>query len=198
MGLPDVAEGCLGQLNSSRSTNRCSSPFFGDVLTDCNQRYAGGAAIFHIGYRVHLTRRSHADEERCLRCHHRKGNSSKDNPPVTCGEAPAGNKSGRHGAWNPHSKRPDTSWLAIRLAYSGAMGTVWITFATENNVDGDVDYLAQEIGRCGLRTRMHPMFPGEDEKIDRPDTRFLSRPEQSDAWILYASSEGLPEGRPKG
>ena len=75
------------------------------------------------------------------------------------------------------------------------MGTVWITFATENNVDGDIDYLAQEIGRCGLRTRMHPMFPGEDEKIDRLIPAFLSRPEQSDAWILYASSEGLPQGR---
>jgi hypothetical protein len=75
------------------------------------------------------------------------------------------------------------------------MGTVWITFATENNIDGDIDYLAQEIGRCGLRTRMHPMFPGEDDKLDRLIPAFLSRPEQSDAWILYGSSEGLPEGR---
>jgi hypothetical protein len=83
----------------------------------------------------------------------------------------------------------------MRLAYSGAMGTVWITFATENNIDGDIDYLAQEIGHCGLRTRMHPMFPGEDEKIDRLMPAFLARPEQSDAWILYASPEGLPDGR---
>ena len=75
------------------------------------------------------------------------------------------------------------------------MGTVWITFATEDNVDGDVDYLAQEIGRTGLRTRQHPMFPGEDDKIDRLMPAFLSRPDQCDAWILYASGRTLEGGR---
>ena len=58
--------------------------------------------------------------------------------------------------------RTQGAWL-----YSGAMGTVWITFATEDNVDGDVDYLAQEISRGGMRTRQHPLFVGEDDKIDR-------------------------------
>ena len=75
------------------------------------------------------------------------------------------------------------------------MATVWITFATEDNVDGDIDYLAQEISRCGWKTRMHPMFPGEDEKIDRLMPAFLAKPEQSDAWILYGSSKALEHGR---
>lgn len=75
------------------------------------------------------------------------------------------------------------------------MGTVWITFATEDNVDGDIDYLAQEISRSGWKTRMHPMFPNEDEKIDRLIPAFLSKPEQSDAWILYASPRALAGGR---
>src|SRR3954447_5674123 len=75
------------------------------------------------------------------------------------------------------------------------MATVWITFATEDNVDGDIDYLAQEISRCGWKTRMHPMFPGEDEKIDRLMPAFLARPEQSDAWILYGSTIALGGGR---
>lgn len=75
------------------------------------------------------------------------------------------------------------------------MATVWITFATEDNVDGDIDYLAQEISRCGWKTRMHPMFPGEDEKIDRLMPAFLARPEQSDAWILYGSAKALEDGR---
>ncbi|HYI93236.1 MAG TPA: hypothetical protein VEX68_06810 [Bryobacteraceae bacterium] len=71
------------------------------------------------------------------------------------------------------------------------MGFVWITFATENNIDGDIDYLAQEISRSGLRTRLHPLFPGEDDKIDRLMPAFLGRPDQCDAWILYASAESL-------
>src|SRR6478672_1846560 len=75
------------------------------------------------------------------------------------------------------------------------MGTVWITFATEDNVDGDVDYLAQEISRSGIRTRQHPLFVGEDDKIDRLMPAFLGRPDQSDAWILYASRKTLEGGR---
>ena len=75
------------------------------------------------------------------------------------------------------------------------MPTVWITFATEDNVQGDIDYLAQEIARCGWRTRMHPMFPAEDEKIDRLMPAFLTRSEQSDAWILYGSARALEQGR---
>jgi hypothetical protein len=75
------------------------------------------------------------------------------------------------------------------------MGTVWITFATEDNVDGDVDYLAQEISRSGSRTRQHPLFVGEDDKIDRLMPAFLGRPDQSDAWILYASRKTLEGGR---
>src|SRR5688572_12247138 len=75
------------------------------------------------------------------------------------------------------------------------MSTVWITFATEDNADGDIDYLAQEITRCGWKTRMHPMFPAEDDKIDRLMPAFLSKPEQSDAWILYASNRALADGR---
>lgn len=75
------------------------------------------------------------------------------------------------------------------------MGTVWITFATVDNVDGDVDYLAQEIGRAGLRTRQHPLFPDEDDKIDRLMPAFLGREDQSDAWILYASETTLANGR---
>src|SRR6188768_975286 len=75
------------------------------------------------------------------------------------------------------------------------MATVWITFATEDNVDGDIDYLAQEISNCGWKTRMHPMFPGEDDKIDRLMPAFLTRPEQSDAWILYGSDRALQHGR---
>ena len=71
------------------------------------------------------------------------------------------------------------------------MGFVWITFATENNVDGDIDYLAQEISRSGPRTRLHPLFPGEDDKIDRLMPAFLGRPDQSDAWIVYGSAESL-------
>ena len=75
------------------------------------------------------------------------------------------------------------------------MGTVWITFATEDNIDGDVDYLAQEISRSGMRTRQHPLFAGEDEKIDRLMPAFLGRADQSDAWILYASRKTLEAGR---
>ena len=75
------------------------------------------------------------------------------------------------------------------------MGTVWITFATEANIEGDVDYLAQEIGRSGMRTRLHPLFPAEDEKIERLMPAFLTKPEQSDAWILYGSEETLQDDR---
>ena len=75
------------------------------------------------------------------------------------------------------------------------MATVWITFATEDNVDGDIDYLAQEIGRCGWKTRQHPMFPGEDDKLERLMPAFLARPEQSDAWIFYGSENALAHGR---
>ena len=76
------------------------------------------------------------------------------------------------------------------------MGFVWITFATENNIDGDIDYLAQEISRSGQRTRLHPLFPDEDDKIDRLMPAFLGRPDQSDAWILYGSAESLRGDRP--
>lgn len=75
------------------------------------------------------------------------------------------------------------------------MATVWITFATEDNAEGVIDYLAQEISRCGWKTRLHPMFPGEDEKIDRLMPAFLARPEQSDAWILFGSAAALAHGR---
>jgi hypothetical protein len=75
------------------------------------------------------------------------------------------------------------------------MPTLWITFATEDNIDGDIDYLAQEIAREGWRVRLHPLFAGEDETMDRLMPAFLARTEQSDAWILYASSRALEDGR---
>ena len=53
------------------------------------------------------------------------------------------------------------------------MATVWITFATEDNVDGDIDYLGNRSPAAGGRPACIRCFRGEDEKIDRLMPAFL-------------------------
>jgi hypothetical protein len=71
------------------------------------------------------------------------------------------------------------------------MATVWITYAWEDNKDADVDFIAQELGRTGLTVKLDRWNIQAGRRLWQQLENFISNPNESDAWILYATQNSL-------
>lgn len=71
------------------------------------------------------------------------------------------------------------------------MATVWITYAWANNEHVDVDYVAQELERAGVTVKMDRWNLGAGKRLWEQIETFICGPEQSDAWLLIATSNSL-------
>lgn len=71
------------------------------------------------------------------------------------------------------------------------MATVWITYAWADNDHGDVDFVAQELGRAGLTVKLDRWNLGAGKRLWEQIENFICKPEQSDAWLLIASNNSL-------
>jgi len=71
------------------------------------------------------------------------------------------------------------------------MAKIWITYAWEDNSDGDVDFAAQELGRVGLVVKLDRWNIGAGRRLWEQIERFITDPNQSDTWILYATQNSL-------
>src|SRR6266542_1880094 len=71
------------------------------------------------------------------------------------------------------------------------MAKIWITYAWDDNKDKDVDYVAQALGAAGLEVRLDRWTVSAGKRLWEQIATFISSPAESDAWLLYATTNGL-------
>lgn len=71
------------------------------------------------------------------------------------------------------------------------MATVWITYAWTDNQHGDVDFVAQELQRAGLTVRLDRWNLGAGRRLWEQIEAFITKSDQSDAWLLVATNNSL-------
>jgi hypothetical protein len=68
---------------------------------------------------------------------------------------------------------------------------VWLTYAWEDNHDGDVDFVAQELMDSGLSVSLDRWNLRAGLRLWEQIGEHISNPELSDAWLLYATQNSL-------
>jgi hypothetical protein len=71
------------------------------------------------------------------------------------------------------------------------MATVWITYAWDDNRYGDVDFVAQELIRAGLTVKLDRWNLSAGRRLWEQIDGFITKPDQSDAWLLIATNNSL-------
>ena len=70
------------------------------------------------------------------------------------------------------------------------MATIWITYAWDDNKDGDVDYIAQELTRSGLTVKLDRWNLQAGKRLWEQIASEITNP-HTDAWVLYATETSL-------
>ena len=71
------------------------------------------------------------------------------------------------------------------------MKRLWITYAWADNSSNDVDFLAQELIDAGLDVKLDRWTLGAGKRLWDQIDEFISSPDQSDAWLLFATQNSL-------
>ena len=74
---------------------------------------------------------------------------------------------------------------------SGGTTVVWLTYAWQDNQDGDVDFVAQELIASGLTVKLDRWNLKAGLRLWEQIGEHISNPELSDAWLLYATQNSL-------
>ncbi len=69
--------------------------------------------------------------------------------------------------------------------------SIWITYAWNDNVDGDVDFTAQELIRKGLDVKLDRWNLTAGKRLWGQIESFIQDPSKSDGWLLYATQASL-------
>jgi len=69
--------------------------------------------------------------------------------------------------------------------------TIWITYAWSDNQDRDVDFIAQELRRAGLEVKLDRWNIEAGSRLWEQIERFIQSEDETDAWLLYATSNSL-------
>ena len=69
--------------------------------------------------------------------------------------------------------------------------SIWLTYAWNDNVDGDVDFTAQELIRAGLKVKLDRWNLTAGRRLWEQIESFIQNPSKSDAWLLYATQASL-------
>jgi hypothetical protein len=91
----------------------------------------------------------------------------------------------------PSGKRSPLGRMAVTIKEIETVTTVWITYAWADNQYADVDYIAQELGRVGLTVKLDRWNIEAGKRLWQQIENFISNPEESDAWILFATQNSL-------
>jgi hypothetical protein len=73
--------------------------------------------------------------------------------------------------------------------------SVWITYAWDDNKDGDVDFVAQELIRKGLDVKLDRWNLTAGKRLWEQIESFIQDPSKSDSWLLYATQTSLGNER---
>ena len=71
------------------------------------------------------------------------------------------------------------------------MATTWLTYAWEDNKEGDVDFVAQELEQAGVSVKLDRWNLKAGKRLWEQIEHFIQDPQESDAWVLYATANSL-------
>lgn len=71
------------------------------------------------------------------------------------------------------------------------MATVWLTYAWDDNKQGDVDFIAQELERFGVSVKLDRWNIAAGKRLWDQIATFITDPNESDAWLLVATNNSL-------
>lgn len=71
------------------------------------------------------------------------------------------------------------------------MAAIWITYAWDDNKDGDVDFVAQELQHAGLTVKLDRWNIAVGKRLWPQIEHFIMRPEENDAWLFVATNASL-------
>ena len=69
--------------------------------------------------------------------------------------------------------------------------SIWLTYAWDDNVDNDVDFTAQELGRAGLEVKLDRWNLTAGKRLWEQIESFIKDPSKSDGWLIYATQASL-------
>lgn len=71
------------------------------------------------------------------------------------------------------------------------MKSIWVTYAWDDNADGDVDFAAQELIKAGVKVRLDRWNLSAGKRLWEQIEQFIQDPSESDGWLLYATQASL-------
>ncbi|MEN6349727.1 MAG: toll/interleukin-1 receptor domain-containing protein [Syntrophomonas sp.] len=71
------------------------------------------------------------------------------------------------------------------------MAKIWITYAWDDNMYGDVDFVAQELVQAGVEVKLDRWNISAGKRLWQQIEDFITSPDQSDAWLLVATNNSL-------
>jgi hypothetical protein len=71
------------------------------------------------------------------------------------------------------------------------MSSIWLTYAWNDNVHGDVDFVAQELAAAGLTVKLDRWNISAGRRLWEQIERFIQDETQCDAWLMYATENSL-------
>jgi len=71
------------------------------------------------------------------------------------------------------------------------MGTLWLTYAWDDNKSKDVDFVAQELRSVSIDVKLDRLNVGAGKLLWEQIDDFISNPDQCDAWAIYLSQSSL-------
>lgn len=77
----------------------------------------------------------------------------------------------------------------------GGEATVWITYAWQDNENGDVDFIAQELRNIGLKVKLDRWNIQAGIRLWQQIEHFIQDKNETDAWLFYATQSSLGSER---
>ncbi len=71
------------------------------------------------------------------------------------------------------------------------MSTVWITYAWDDNMQCDVEFVAQELVRVGVQVKLDCWNIRAGKRLWEQIEHFIQEKSESDAWLIYATQNSL-------
>lgn len=71
------------------------------------------------------------------------------------------------------------------------MKTIWITYSWEDNKNGDIEFIAQELKNVGISVKLDKWNIQAGKRLWEQIDKFISNPNECDAWAIIATQNSL-------
>jgi hypothetical protein len=71
------------------------------------------------------------------------------------------------------------------------MKAIWITYSWEDNKNGDVEFIAQEIEKSGMNVKLDRWNLQAGKRLWEQIDKFITNPAECDAWAIIATQNSL-------